>query len=97
MSDENATTARDYRDTVFLPDTAFPMRAGLPQKEPEILAKWAADDLYGSLRKDRQARGAVLRALATGARPADDFPPAIVAGLVADRLVVATDGRLQLP
>ena len=66
MADDSAPTARDYRDTVFLPDTPFPMRAGLPQKEPEILAKWAADDLYGALRKDRQARGAPLFVLHDG-------------------------------
>ena len=35
------TAAVDYRDTVFLPETAFPMRAGLPQREPEWLARWA--------------------------------------------------------
>ena len=33
--------ARDYSETLFLPKTDFPMRAGLPQKEPEILAHWA--------------------------------------------------------
>ena len=35
------TDARDYSATLFLPQTDFPMRAGLPQKEPEILARWA--------------------------------------------------------
>ena len=30
----------DYSKTLFLPKTDFPMRAGLPQKEPEILARW---------------------------------------------------------
>lgn len=40
-----------YRDTVFLPKTDFPMRGGLPQKEPEILAQWAKMDLYGQMRK----------------------------------------------
>ena len=39
-----------YKDTVFLPTTDFPMRGGLPQKEPEILAKWRAMDLYGKMR-----------------------------------------------
>jgi isoleucyl-tRNA synthetase len=34
--------ARDYSETLFLPKTDFPMRAGLPQKEPEILARWPA-------------------------------------------------------
>ncbi len=46
-------TPRDWRDTVFLPKTDFPMKAGLAAKEPAILAKWAADDLYGQLRAAR--------------------------------------------
>src|SRR5262249_21731514 len=33
-------TAKDYSETLFLPKTDFPMRAGLPQKEPEILKRW---------------------------------------------------------
>ncbi len=41
---------RDYAATLFLPVTDFPMRAGLPKKEPEILARWEAIDLYGRLR-----------------------------------------------
>ncbi|UAK24891.1 isoleucine--tRNA ligase [Sphingomonas nostoxanthinifaciens] len=47
------SAARDWRDTVFLPKTAFPMKAGLPQKEPAILAKWQADDLYAQTRATR--------------------------------------------
>ena len=50
------TDTKDYKDTVFLPATDFPMKAGLPQKEPAILAKWQADDLYGQLRKARAGR-----------------------------------------
>jgi isoleucyl-tRNA synthetase len=46
----------DYRATVFLPKTDFPMKAGLAAKEPAILAKWAADDLYGKLRAARKGR-----------------------------------------
>ena len=45
--------ATDFRQTVFLPKTAFPMKAGLAGKEPAILAQWAADDLYGKLRAAR--------------------------------------------
>ena len=41
---------RDYSETLFLPKTDFPMRAGLPQKEPEILALWEKTDLYRRLR-----------------------------------------------
>ena len=58
--------ARDYRETVFLPDTAFPMRAGLPKKEPEILAAWADIDLYAAVRKARQDAGAPLFVLHDG-------------------------------
>ena len=46
----------DYRDTVFLPKTDFPMKAGLPQKEPGILAKWQADGAYRQLREARRGR-----------------------------------------
>lgn len=49
-------TKRDYRDTVFLPKTAFPMRAGLPQREPEFLARWQQDNLYKTLREDSAGR-----------------------------------------
>jgi isoleucyl-tRNA synthetase len=64
--DAPASTARDYRETVFLPETPFPMRAGLPQKEPEILARWADLDLYHTIRKARQAAGAPLFVLHDG-------------------------------
>jgi isoleucyl-tRNA synthetase len=47
---------RDYRPTIFLPDTDFPMRAGLPQKEPAFVAKWQADDLYSAQRKASAGR-----------------------------------------
>ena len=47
---------RDYRDTVFLPKTEFPMKAGLPQKEPGILAQWESDGLYAKLREERAGR-----------------------------------------
>lgn len=43
----------DYRPTVFLPKTDFPMKAGLPQKEPGILARWQEQDLYRKLRETR--------------------------------------------
>ena len=47
--------AHDYRATLFLPATDFPMKAGLPEAEPKWLARWAEMDLYGKLR-DRGAR-----------------------------------------
>jgi isoleucyl-tRNA synthetase len=44
----------DYKDTVFLPKTDFPMKAGLAQKEPAILARWAETQLYRQLREARK-------------------------------------------
>lgn len=44
------TEPRDYRETIFLPETTFPMRAGLPQKETEILEKWGATTHYKAVR-----------------------------------------------
>ena len=46
----------DYRSTVFLPKTDFPMKAGLAGKEPAILARWAEMDLYRRLRHAREGR-----------------------------------------
>jgi isoleucyl-tRNA synthetase len=53
---EASPKAKDYSQTLFLPKTDFPMRAGLPQKEPEILARWAREDLYGNLRASAKGR-----------------------------------------
>ena len=41
---------RDYRDTVFLPTTPFPMRGDLPKREPEMLARWQSLDVWNRLR-----------------------------------------------
>ena len=46
----------DYRSTVFLPETDFPMRAGLPQREPEWLARWARIGVYDRLRAKAAGR-----------------------------------------
>ncbi len=54
--DTKRENQRDWRDTVFLPTTDFPMKAGLPAKEPAILARWQADDLYRRLREARAGR-----------------------------------------
>ena len=42
-----------YKDTINLPQTAFPMKAGLPNREPQILAKWKQLDAYHSLQRQR--------------------------------------------
>ncbi|OGX40332.1 MAG: isoleucine--tRNA ligase [Omnitrophica WOR_2 bacterium RIFCSPHIGHO2_02_FULL_68_15] len=44
----------DYKSTLNLPKTSFPMKAELPKREPEMLAKWEAMDLYGAIRKARK-------------------------------------------
>jgi len=50
----------DYKDTLNLPETDFPMRAGLPKREPEWLARWEKMDIYGRLRdKAAKAEGTV--------------------------------------
>lgn len=40
----------EYKKTVILPKTDFPMRAGLPKMEPTLLEQWAKEDLYGKIR-----------------------------------------------
>jgi isoleucyl-tRNA synthetase len=49
-------TTPDYKDTVFLPQTEFPMRAGLPQREPEWLARWERLGVYDRLRSTAAGR-----------------------------------------
>jgi isoleucyl-tRNA synthetase len=47
---------RDWKDTLNLPRTDFPMKANLPASEPETIARWDAMDLYGRLRAERAGR-----------------------------------------
>ncbi|MBV9248539.1 MAG: isoleucine--tRNA ligase, partial [Acetobacteraceae bacterium] len=56
MNDAPAEAQRDYRETVFLPQTSFPMRGDLPKKEPKILARWDAMNLWGRLREASKGR-----------------------------------------
>ena len=53
---EQAQDARDWSQTLFLPKTEFPMRAGLPKMEPTYLERWAKIDLYGKLRAGSEGR-----------------------------------------
>ncbi|MDA8226894.1 MAG: isoleucine--tRNA ligase [Desulfitobacterium hafniense] len=46
----------DYRETLNLPETDFPMRGNLPQKEPEILKKWEDNNLYEQVQQARSGR-----------------------------------------
>ncbi|SNT68863.1 isoleucine--tRNA ligase [Paracoccus seriniphilus] len=56
MSAASTSDAPDYRDTVFLPQTDFPMRAGLPQREPEWLDRWERIGIYDRLRERAEGR-----------------------------------------
>ena len=49
-------TGRDWSETLFLPETDFPMKAGLPEREPELLKRWEQLGLYDRLREDSQGR-----------------------------------------
>lgn len=48
------TDAKDYKSTLNLPKTAFPMKANLAQREPETLKRWQQEDIYGQIRAARQ-------------------------------------------
>jgi isoleucyl-tRNA synthetase len=62
MNDQQKTAAaakpgpNDYSKTLYLPQTEFPMRAGLPQREPEILKSWDEIGLYEKLRQASAGR-----------------------------------------
>ncbi len=58
----------DYKATLNLPRTAFPMRANLAEREPEALKRWAAENLYGRI---RAARAGAPR----GVMPRPNFRP----------------------
>ncbi|MEL6257582.1 MAG: isoleucine--tRNA ligase [Pseudomonadota bacterium] len=55
---EDAAAERDYRETLFLPKTEFPMRGGLPKAEPNWIARWDKMNLYERLRADAETRNA---------------------------------------
>ena len=46
----------DYKKTLNLPQTDFPMRGNLAKREPDMLASWEAQDLYGKIRKHSAGR-----------------------------------------
>jgi isoleucyl-tRNA synthetase len=54
------TETLDYKDTLFLPKTDFPMRAGLPQREPEWIARWQRLNIYHGLRETAHGRPAFV-------------------------------------
>ncbi len=48
--------SKDFNNTLNLPKTEFPMRAGLPKREPEMLAHWESIDLYNELLKKNEGK-----------------------------------------
>lgn len=46
----------DYKHTLNLPETAFPMRGNLAQREPKMLEQWYEDDLYGQIREAKSGK-----------------------------------------
>lgn len=57
LSDMTDTAEKiDYSKTLYLPETDFPMRAGLPQKEPELVKRWQEMGLYKKLRASAAGR-----------------------------------------
>jgi len=53
-------SSMDYKSTVLTPSTEFPQRGSLPTREPEILARWAASDLYGRIGRRRASAPAFV-------------------------------------
>jgi len=53
---KDQAASRDWSQTLFLPQTEFPMRAGLPEREPELIARWERMDLYRRLREVSKGR-----------------------------------------
>ena len=62
----DTTEKLDYSKTLYLPHTDFPMRAGLPEKEPLLVKRWQDMDLYRQL---REARGRPRNTCCMTARP----------------------------
>ncbi len=46
----------DYKDTLLLPKTTFPMRGNLPQNEPKKYAQWFSDNIYETMKKNREGK-----------------------------------------
>ena len=54
--DAKAENGRDWGKTLFLPKTAFSMKAGLPNLEPKLLERWEKMKLYQRMRKEAKGR-----------------------------------------
>ena len=51
-----SSSEKDYKETLFLPTTTFPMRANLPEREKEWLDNWEELKIYKKLRQDSSNR-----------------------------------------
>lgn len=62
MADKaNTNPAPDYKNTIQLPQTAFPMKGDLPINEPKIIAKWDSEKIYSrALEKNKNNPGFTL-------------------------------------
>ena len=56
MSDDSKNNSIDYKKTLNLPSTRFPMKGNLANREPAMLESWIKDDLYGQLRQHAKGR-----------------------------------------
>ena len=55
----DTTAKKNYKDTVLLPKTDFPMKADLVTREPQRLAKWEAGGLYQRIMKQMAGKGPI--------------------------------------
>jgi isoleucyl-tRNA synthetase len=53
-AEDTDKSEKDYKDTLNLPQTAFPMKGNLAQREPELLAEWEKADLHGQIARARK-------------------------------------------
>ena len=104
VEQENAVA--DYKGTINLPETGFPMKADLAQREPKMLAAWEANDLYAKIRAIvagpaalRAARRSAVRQRRGAPRPLRQQGAQGHRGQVAParRLRLAVRARLGLP
>jgi len=54
MTEQNSTPESDWKDTIFLPVTEFPMRGDLPQREPATVERWKQTRLYERMQEQRE-------------------------------------------
>ena len=66
--------SKDYNATLNLPKTDFPMRAGLPKREPDMLKAWETLDVYNELMKKNEGKPRFSAIPCTTARPFPTVP-----------------------